>query len=134
MPGACANPTGLWPTAVFFVVAGVLETALAIWDAPRPLSLGAVWNACGYGSLHLLLAWGLWRRIALCRSVAMVYCLCVLTTYAVVLALAFAQAPVAFPASLIAKSLYEVPSCVLILPYLRSAEASLLFRQARFDR
>jgi hypothetical protein len=93
VPRARANPTGLWPTTVFFVVAGVLETGFAVWDAARPLALGAVWNACGYGSLHLLLAWGLWRRVALCRSVAMIYCLCVLTTYAVVLALAFAKAP-----------------------------------------
>lgn len=134
MPSVEANPTGLRPTAAFFVVAGVLETGLTVWEAPRPMPLGALWNAVGYGSLHLLLAWGLWRRLALCRSIAMIYCLAVLTTYAAVLTLAFAKAPVAFPASLVAKSLYEVPSCALILPFLRSAEASLVFRRALFDR
>jgi hypothetical protein len=45
-----------------------------------------------------------------------------------VLALAFAQAPLPIPASVVLKSLYEVPSCAVMLPYLRSAQASLAFR------
>jgi hypothetical protein len=53
----------------------------------------------------------------------------VLATYAFVLGMAFAQAPVRFPPSLVLKSLYEVPSCAVMLPYLRSAQASLLFRR-----
>lgn len=121
-------------TTGFFVVAGLLETGLGVWDAPRPATLLALWDAAGSGSLHLLLAWGLWRRIALCRSVAMVYCLAVLTTYACVLGLAFAHAPLQFPASLVLKSLYEVPSCALMLPYLRSSQASLAFRRPLFGR
>jgi hypothetical protein len=123
-----ASPRGVVATTAFFVVAGVLETALALWDGPRPIPPGSLWTAVGRGLLHLLLAWGLWRRIALCRSLAMVYCLAVLITYGFVLALAFAQAPVPIPASVVLKSLYEVPSCAVMLPYLRSAQASLAFR------
>ena len=129
MASGGANPRGVLAITAFFAVAGVLETGLAIWEAPRPLALTSLWDASGRGTLHLLLAWGLWRRIALCRSVAMVYCLAVLATYAFVLGLAFVQAPVRFPASLVLKSLYEVPSCAVMLPYLRSAQASLLFRR-----
>lgn len=134
MPPAGSNPRGVWVTSGFFALAGILEFGLAAWEAPHPMPLGALWEASGRALLHVLLAWGLWRRIALCRSVAMVYCLAMLATYAVVLLLAFAQAPVRFPASVIVKSVYEVPSCALLLPYLRSAEASLLFRRALFGR
>ena len=132
MASAAGNPRGVLTITAFFVVAGVLETGLAAWEAPRPLPLTFLWDASGRGMLHLLLAWGLWRRVALCRSVAMVYCLAVLATYACVLGMAFAQAPVRFPASLVVKSLYEVPSCALMLPYLRSAQASLQFRRPLF--
>lgn len=134
MSGAAGNPRAVWLTAGFFVVAGLLEAGLAVWEAARPLAFGALWDATGRGLLHLLLAWGLWCRIALCRSVAMIYCLAVLATYAVVLGLAFAQAPVRFPASVIVKSIYEVPSCALIFPYLRSAEASRVFRRPLIGR
>ena len=57
----------------------------------------------------------------------MVYCLAVLTTDAIVLAMAFAHAPVPFPDSIVWESFYEVPSCALLFPYLRSARASALF-------
>ena len=59
----------------------------------------------------------------------MVYCLASLATYGVVLAMALGQAPLAFPRSVVLASLFEVPSCALLLPYLRSAEAALFFRR-----
>lgn len=126
------NPRGVRLSGAFFALAGALEIGLAAWEAPHPVPIGMLWEASGRALLHLLLAWGLWRRVALCRSVAMVYCLAMLTTYAVVLLLAVAHAPIRFPASVIVKSVYEVPSCSVLLPYLRSAEASLLFRRALF--
>ena len=79
--------------------------------------------------LYALLAAGLRRRFAVCRSVAMVYCLASLVTYAAVLALALGHAPFAFPRSIFVSSLLEVPSCALLLPYLRSREAALFFRR-----
>jgi hypothetical protein len=132
VPGTLSNPRGLRLASAFFAFAGVLELGLAVWEAQRPLSFLALWEASGRGLLHLLVAWGLWRRLPLCRSLAMVYCLAVLTTDAVVLALALARAPLRFPVSVIIKSVYEMPSCALLLPYLRSPEVSLLFRRAPF--
>jgi hypothetical protein len=120
-------PTGVWITAGFFVAGGLLHLGAALHDLPRPLALWALWGALGRALLSLLLAWGLWRRIALCRSIAMVYCLAVLTTDAIVLGLAFARAPVRFPDWVVWESLYEVPSCALLFPYLRSPRASALF-------
>src|SRR5947207_6470199 len=73
-------PHGVWLSAAFFAVSGVLEIALALHDAPTPLPFTAAWQAAGAGLLHFLVAWGLWRRIAVCRSVAMVYCLAVVVT------------------------------------------------------
>src|SRR6266542_1332638 len=55
-----------------------------------------------------------------------------LVTYAVVLGLALGHAPLQFPDSVVISSLFQVPSCSLLFPYLRSAEATLLFPRALF--
>jgi hypothetical protein len=121
-------------TAGFFAASGVLEIAAGAWET-RPLAFWPMWDAFFRGVLHFLLAWGLWRRMAICRSVAMVYCLAMLTTYAVVLGLAFAQAPgVSFPDSVKLQSLIQVPSCSVLLPFLRSPRASELFPRPLFGR
>jgi hypothetical protein len=124
-----ALPAGVRWATLFFAMRGALDFALALAELPRPLSFWPVWQALGSGLLYLLLAEGLRRRFAVCRSLAMVYCLASLVTYAVVLAMALGQAPLAFPRSVFVGSLLEVPSCALLLPYLRSAEAALFFRR-----
>jgi hypothetical protein len=123
---------GVWLSASFFVVSGILEIALAVHDAPRPLPFTTVWQASGAGLLHFLLAWGLWRRIAFCRSVAMVYCLAAIVTYVIAVGLALAHAPLRFPSSVVVQSLFQVPSCVLLFPFLRSPAASALFPRPLF--
>lgn len=120
-------PAGVWLSALFFAVAGVLEIVLALADAPPPLRFWPVWEALGRGLLHGLVAWGLWERIALCRTVAMVYCLAALVTYTIAVALALYGAPLQFPTSVVVQSLYQVPSCAVLLPYLRSPRAAELF-------
>jgi hypothetical protein len=77
--------------------------------------------------MHFLVAYGLLRRIAVCRSIAMVYCLAMVPTYLATIALAYAGAPFRFPPSVVFQSLYQLPSCLLLFPYLRSAQASSLF-------
>lgn len=120
-------PTGVWVSALFFALAGVLEVALSLADAPAPPRFWPLWEALGRGLLHGLVAWGLWERIALCRTIAMVYCLAALVTYAIVLGLALFGAPLQFPTSVIVQSTFQVPSCALLLPYLRSPRAAQLF-------
>jgi hypothetical protein len=127
-----STPPGVWLSAAFFAASGLLEIALALHDAPRPVPFDTVWQATGGALLHFLLAWGLWRRIAFCRSVAMVYCLAAVVTYVVALGLALAQAPLRFPSSVVVQSLFQVPSCVLLFPFLRSAAASALFPRPLF--
>jgi len=126
------TPVGVRVTAGFFALGGLLEIVLGLAEVPRPVTFWPVWEVLGRSLLYLILAAGLWRRIALCRSIAMVYCLAALATHAVVLALAFTHAPVRFPTSVFVHSLYEVPSCALLFPYLRSARASALFPRAMF--
>jgi len=123
---APSTPRGLRAAVGFFVVAGLLEIVLVVVGV-RPLTVGAAWEALGRAGLDWLLAMGLWRRIALCRTVAMIYCLAALVTDAVVVSLALAHAPVRFPPRVLVQTIYEVPCCVLLLPYLRSKQASLLF-------
>lgn len=125
-------PRGVWVSAGFFVVSGLMEIGAAVYET-RPLAFWPLWDAFFRGALHFVLAYGLWRRVALCRSVAMVYCLAMLATYAVVLGLALAQAPgVSFPGSVKLQSLIQVPSCALLLPFLRSPRASALFPRPLF--
>ncbi len=94
-------PPGVRWAALFFAANGLAHLGLTLAELPRPLAFWPVWQAVGNGLLYALLALGLARRFALCRSVAMVYCLATLVTYAVVLAMAFSQAPLAFPRSIV---------------------------------
>lgn len=126
------TPRGVVLSAGFFGLAGVLEVVLTVAGAPRPFAFWPLWEAVGRGTLHMLVAAGLLRRIAICRSVAMIYCLASLTTYAVVLALALGHAPLRYPPALVLQSVYEVPSCAVLLSYLRSRQASLLFTRPLF--
>jgi hypothetical protein len=121
-------------SALFFVVAGLLEVLLPIATDPGGMTFVKVWEAMGRAIFDFLLAFGLWRRIALCRSIAMVYCLAALATYAAVLVLAYIHAPFRFPESIVMGSLFEVPSCAVLYPYLRSAEASVTFHRPLFTR
>jgi hypothetical protein len=110
----------------FFAASAVLEVALAFVDTPRPGVLG-LWEALGRGVLPALLAAGLWRGFSFCRTVALVYALAALLTYAVVLALALAGAAVRFPPSVVVQSLLQVPSCAVLVPWLRSPAAARAF-------
>jgi hypothetical protein len=127
-------PRGVWVPTAFFVGGGVLEVALAAYEAPRPPAFWPLWEALGRALLHFLVALGLWQRIALCRSIAMVYCLAIVPTYVAALALAYAGAPFRFPPSVVMQSLYQVPSCLLLFPYLRSEQASVLFTRPLLGR
>jgi hypothetical protein len=132
MPKPVGPERGIWWSAGFFALSGLFEIAFGLGEAPRPMTFERAWEALGRGLLYFLLAAGLWRRLALCRSIAMVYCLAALVTYGVVLALAILQAPVRFPASVVVGSLIQVPSCAVLFPYLRSPGASLLFPRPLF--
>ena len=127
-------PRGVWVPAAFFAGGGILELALALYEAKHPMQFWPLWEALGRAVLQFLLAAGLWRRIGLCRSIAMVYCLAVVPTYAAALALAWIEAPFRFPPSVVVQSLYQVPSCLLLFPYLRSTEASILFTRPLLGR
>ncbi len=129
-----AIPRGIWTSAAFFAMSGLLEIVLGVFEAPRPLTFWPIWEALGRGLLCLLLAAGLWSRLALCRSIAMIYCVATVVTYAVVLAMALLQEPVRFPPSVVVLSTFQVPSCALLFPFLRSPEASRLFPRPLFGR
>jgi hypothetical protein len=128
------TPKGVWVPVAFFVGGGLLEIALAIYEMPRPWQFWPLWEALGRAMMHFLLAFGLWQRVAVCRSIAMVYCLAVVPTYGAALALAYAGAPFRFPPSVVLQSLYQVPSCLLLFPYLRSEHAAELFTRPLLGR
>jgi hypothetical protein len=130
---ARTRPRGALLTVAFFGASGVLEVALAFADAPHP-AFDSVWEALGRALLHGLLAAGLWRGYALCRTLAFIYGLAALVTYAVVLALALSGAPVPFPPSVVAQSLFQVPSCALLVPWLRSPAAAQAFPRPLLGR
>lgn len=125
-------PRAALASVAFFALAGLLDLGLSVWEAPRPLAFWPVWEAVGRLIFHLLLAGGLLRRLAFCRFVALVYCLAALATYGVVLVLAVADAPLDFPNSVVLGSLFQVPSSVVLLPWLRSANAQAWFRRPFF--
>lgn len=127
-------PRGVWVPAAFFAIGGLLEVGLAVHEAWRPLRFWPLWEGLGRGIFHFLLALGLWHRIALSRTIALVYCLAIVPTYAAALVLAYVGAPFRFPPSVVVQSLYQVPSCLLLFPYLRSPSASTLFKRPLLGR
>jgi hypothetical protein len=130
---ASPRPLPALLSVAFFAVSGLLELALTFVDDPRP-SLVTLWEALGRALLHGLLAAGLWRGYRLCRSLALVYGLAAVVTYAAVLALALGGAPLRFPPSVVVQSLLQVPSCILLVPWLRSPAATLAFPRPLFGR
>lgn len=131
--GTIPRPRAALLAVAFFLVSGALELGLAFADTAHPQGV-ALWEALGRALLHWLLAAGLWHRFALCRTFALVYCLAALVTYAAVLALALAGAPLLFPPSVVVQSLVQVPSCALLLPWLRSPAAGLAFPRPLLGR
>lgn len=128
------TPRGVSVPAAFFLLSGLLDLGLAVYDAPRPVPFWPIWEALGRAILNGLLAWGLWNRVAFCRQVALVYCLAMIPTYLFAIGLAHAQAPFRFSTGLVVKSLFEVPSCALLFPYLRSPAASALYTRPLLGR
>ena len=127
------RPRAVVLTVAFFTVSAVLEVALAFVDTPRPGVL-QIWDALGRALLPALLAAGLWRGFAFCRTLAIVYALAALATYAVVLALALGGADARFPPSVVVQSLLQVPSCAVLVPWLRSPAAARNFSRPLFGR
>lgn len=116
---------------VFFVAAGGLDLVLSIREIEPPRPFWPVWEAIGRALAHVLLAVGLWQRMALCRTIALVYCLASVIVYLFALALAWSQAPVRFPDSVVLQSVLQVPSCVLLFGWLRSDAAGRAFTPGR---
>lgn len=133
MEPAPARSRGAYLTVAFFAASGVLEVVLAFADASSP-AFDSLWEALGRALLHGLLAAGLWRGYALCRTLAFIYCLAALVTYAVVLTMALWGAPARFPPSVVVDSLFQVPSCGLLLPWLRSPAAAQAFPRPLLGR
>jgi hypothetical protein len=127
-------PQGVWAASGFFALAGLLEIVLAVIDRPAERAFWPIWEGTGRGLLDLLLALGLWHRLAFCRTVAIIYCLATLITYVVVVGMAVLGAPARYPISVVLQSLYHIPSCALLLPYLRSSQAANLFARPLLGR
>jgi hypothetical protein len=109
----------------FFVGSGALELLRPILDGGG--AGRSSWDAIGQALLHWLLAAGLWQRLRLCQLLALVYCLAALVTYGVTLGLALAGAPMSVPHSVVVMSLFQVPSCAVLLPWLRGGGARAAF-------
>jgi hypothetical protein len=114
------------------VAAGVLEAVLPALTDPAARSFVRVWEATGRGTFDLLVAFGLWKRVAIVRTLAMIYCLGAILTYAAALGLAWIAAPFHFSRALVLSSLFEVPSCAVLYPWLRSSRAAAIFTRPLF--
>lgn len=122
---------GVFVAAGFFALGGVLDVGFAVFLPSQPGFWG-VWEAAGRSLVSLVVAFGLFRRLALFRFLAAVYCVAMLLTYAVVLFLAYSGTEASFSRALILQSLYEIPACGVLLPYFRSVEAEEAFSQPLF--
>jgi hypothetical protein len=125
-------PPGVWLPAIFFAAAGLLDFGLTVFASSRPPDFDLAWTASGRTLLNVLLAYGLWRRLGLCRSIAVAYCLGTIAAYSIAILLAIAQQPLSYPPRIVIGSAFEVPLCVLIFRHLRSPEGAGLFSKPLF--
>jgi hypothetical protein len=125
-----AVPLGLRSSVAFFLATGVLEVLIPFLTEPDARRFVKLWEATGRALLAFLVAAGLLRRLALARSIAMAYCLCVPIVYLAALSFALAGAPLRYPPSLILGGLFQVPACAALYPWLRSRAAAVLFTRA----
>jgi hypothetical protein len=132
MKDGAPPPRGVFWPAAFFLASGVLDGTLNLVQAGDRADLTMVWTIVGRSLMSAIVAYGLWHRLALSRSIALVYCLASIVTYGVALGLAFARQPVHFPPAVVIGSAFEVPSCVLLFFWLRSREAAALFVRRLF--
>jgi hypothetical protein len=132
-PEATAEPLPVRLSAAFFALAGAVEILVTLYEV-RPLAFWPVWDACVRGGMNFLLALGLLRGYAICRSIAMIYCLAVVITYSVAVGLALSGAPLEYPVSVVVQSLLHIPSGVVLFLYLRSPLASSHFPRPLFPR
>ena len=130
---ATAEPLPVRLCAAFFALSGAVEVLVTLYEV-RPLQFWPVWDACVRGGMDFLLALGLLRRYAICRSIAMIYCLAVVITYSAAVGLALSGAPLEYPVSVVVQSLLHIPSGVVIFLYLRSPVASTHFPRPLFPR
>ena len=124
--------TGIRIAAGFFAFGGLLHIGLAVFATSFPPRFWDVWEASGRGLLSFVVAFGLLRRLSFFRSLAWVYCAVMLLTYLAVLVFAYTKTPGVYSSSLIVESLYEIPSCALLLPYFLSREAEEAFSRSLF--
>ena len=125
-------PAAVWLPAAFFVTAGLLDFALSVFAAGHPARLGDAWTASGRTTLNVLLAFGLWNRVWLSRTIAIAYCVGAIGVYTLAILLAVTHQPLSYPPSIMIGSLFEVPFCVLVYRHLRSPRAAELFSKPLF--
>lgn len=130
--GSSRGSRGVVAAAVFFGLSGALELGLAAVESAWPPELWPLWEALGRALMAWLMMTGLWKRLRLCRALAIVYCLATLVTWVVVLGLAWSDAPLRFSRSLVVRSLFDFPSCAVLLLWLRGTEAASLFDRPLF--
>ena len=125
-------PRGALISAAFFFVSGILDSVLNLLHVGNGVDFTTAWTIVGRGLMSVIVGYGLWHRVALCRSIALIYCLASVVTYSAALALAFSRQPLHFPPAVVVGSAFEVPSCVVLFMYLRSREAATLFVRPLF--
>ena len=130
--GPVETRRGVYAAVGFFALGGILHFALAAAIPDHPREFWDLWDAAGRGLLSWGVAWGLWKRLSLFRSIATVYCVVMLLTYLVALGIAYSGKPAAHPLSLVIESVYEIPSCALLVPYFVSPEATQVFSRSLF--
>jgi hypothetical protein len=130
--GGSWPPAGVWLPAAFFVAAGVLDFVLSVFAAGHPASFDDAWTAAGRTMMNVVLAFGLWNRVWLSRTVAIVYCLGAISVYTLAILLAVTHQPLSYPPSIVIGSAFEVPLCVVVYRHLRTRHAAELFSQDLF--
>ncbi len=130
------RPIGVYLVALYFVLAGALETIQKYreWDGPltfNPLGERSVWELAAHPLIYLVLAFLIWRFTALGRLGALVYGYLILGTYAVSGSIYFfydGETPLTITPLFVIIAIYHVTSLLPLIAYLQPVRQKKIFR------
>lgn len=135
------RPIGVYLVALYFVIAGFLESIQKYreWDAPlsfNPLAEHSLWELAFHTLIYLAVALLVWNFAALGRLGALVYGYLTLGTYVVAASIYLlyeGETPLTITPLAVSIAIYHVTALIPVIAYLQPKRRRRLFHVSLLD-
>lgn len=140
-PVSNERPLGVYLVALYFVIAGFLESIQKFreWNAPlslNPFAAHSIWELTFHTLIYLALALLVWNFTALGRLGALVYGYLTLGTYVVAASIYLlyeGETPLTITPLAVSIAIYHVTALVPVIAYLQPKRRKHLFHVSLLD-